>query len=243
MASKTISNFEGYVIRIAAFKENDAMMTILTSKGIISFAAKGVLKPTSKNAASCQLLSFSAFSLTEIKPGNFVLAESQCLSSVDGKDSLARLASFSFLAEVTSKSVLPEEGTEVFPWLDATLKSIEQGFDALTASLIYFAHILVILGYGLDVDECVYCGSKQAIKGISYSEGGFVCANHVNATTETLDARKLKILRYVFRCGIADLSRVSFEKEETQGLIEKLLRYFCDITGTDIKSGVLLLKA
>jgi DNA repair protein RecO (recombination protein O) len=243
MANKTISNFEGYVIRTAAFKENDAMVTVLTPKGPVSFAAKGVLKPTSKNAASCQLLSFSIFSLTEIKPGNYVLAESKCLSSVDGRDSLARLASFSFLAELTSKSILPEEETEVFPWLDAVLKSIDQGFDALTASLIYFAHILVILGYGLDVDECVYCGAKQAIKGVSYAEGGFVCASHVNESTEILDARKLKILRYVFRCGIADLSRISFDKEETQGFFEKLLRYFSDLTGTDIRSGALLLKA
>ena len=54
---------QGFVIKTVDYKEYDAIITCLTSDGIISFIAKGVNKLTSKNRVSCTLYSFSEFTL------------------------------------------------------------------------------------------------------------------------------------------------------------------------------------
>lgn len=237
-----MSDVEGYVIRLSAYKDSDAMVNVLTENGLVSFLARGVLKTTSKNAPACQLLSYSRFSLNEGKTAGIALKEALSLQVVDGRDSLARLASFSFLAELTSKVVQEDEGKAVFPWLKASLNAIAGNADALTCSLIFFAHVLEIAGYGLDVDECVYCGSKKDIAGISYSDGGFVCRNDLQEGVNALDARNLKILRYIFRCHLEDVPRVAFTKKECQDLFAPLGIYLNDLTGVTLKSLPILLQ-
>lgn len=239
----TVSNFEGYVIHLASFKDNDAMVSLLYPGGEVSFLARGILKPTSKNAGAMQLLSYSKVSLATNKGGAYSLKESLCLKPIDGRDDLSRLTAFSFLSEFTSKVVQNDEASEVYPWLKATLEALERGADAFSVSLIYFAHVLIIAGYGLNVDECVYCGSKKDIAGISYSDGGFVCKADLDEGGEALDVRNLKILRYIFRCGIGDIDRVKFEKGECQSLFHSLAVYLNDLTGVELKSLTLLLKA
>jgi DNA repair protein RecO len=146
MAATTITNLEGYVIHHAQYKENDAMVSVLSKDGLFSFLARGVLKPTAKNAASCQLLSYSRFSLSQEKNGAYSLKESEVLKMPDGKDSLERLTAFSFLAELTNKLVQSDEAIETYPFLEAAMEGIAQGVDAFTEALLYFSHVLVDCG-------------------------------------------------------------------------------------------------
>jgi DNA repair protein RecO len=241
--TRTLSDVEGYVIHLSAYKDNDAMVSVYTANGSISFLARGIQKTTSKNAASCQLLSYSHFSLEEGKSGGYSLKEGVSLKPIDGRDNLERLTAFSFLAELSAKLIQEDEVSEAYPWLKGSLDALEGNADPFTVSLIYFAHLLIIGGYGLDVDECIYCQSKSNIKGVSYADGGFVCANEMDEGAIPLDARHLKILRYVFRCGIGDIQRVAFSKEECQGFFQSLSQYLADLTGVELKSIALLLKA
>jgi DNA repair protein RecO (recombination protein O) len=242
MANPTINNIKGYVLHLSPYKESDAMVQVLSSDGLYSFLARGLAKPTSKLAGATQLLSYSQFSLNSSNGGTYSLKEAQGIKVVDGRDDLSRLTSFSFIAELSSKLIQDDEAVESYPWLEATLNALDKGFDAFTASLVYFAHLLIIAGYGLDVDECIVCGSKKDIAGISYSEGGFICKNDLEEGVEPADTRKLKILRYIFRCQISDLARVAFGKEECQALLNELSRYLNDLTGVTLKSIDLLLK-
>jgi DNA repair protein RecO len=241
--TRMLTEVEGYIVHISTYKDNDAMLNVFTKDGPVSFLARGVLKPTSKNAAACQLLSYSRFSLESGKNGALSLKEAQSLTPIDGRDSLERLTAFSFMSELTAKLIQDDEEKEAYPWLDASLKALEGNADAFSVCLIYFAHLLILCGYGLDVDECIYCQSKTNIKGVSYTDGGFVCANEMDEGAVALDPRHLKILRYIFRCGIVDIARVSFTKEECQGFIQSLSQYLADLTGVELKSTALLLKA
>jgi DNA repair protein RecO len=241
--TRMLTEVEGYVVHLSNYKDNDAMVNVFSGDGAVSFLARGVLKPTSKNAAACQLLSYSRFSLDSGKNGSLSLKEAQSLAPIDGRDSLERLTAFSFLSELTSKLVQEDEAKDAYPWLDATMKALEGNADAFSVSLIYFAHLLILCGYGLDVDECIYCQSKTNIKGVSYSDGGFVCANEMDEGATPLDSRHLKILRYIFRCGIPDIARVSFTKEECKGFLQSLSQYLADLTGVELKSTALLLQA
>src|SRR5574344_721374 len=163
--TRMLTEVEGYVVHLSNYKDNDAMINVFTKEGSLSFLARGVLKPTAKNAAACQLLSYSHFSLDPGKSGSLSLKEAQSITPIDGRESLDRLTTFSFISELTSKLVQEDEAKDAYPWLEGSMKALEAGADAFSVALIYFAHLLILCGYGLDVDECIYCQSKTNIKG------------------------------------------------------------------------------
>src|SRR5574344_3007760 len=232
----TLTDYEGYVIRAVNFRDNDQMITFLTADGLLSFLARGVSKVTSKNSAACRLLSHSKVSLSDGKAGGKSLAEGLCLEPAPEKEDLPTMASLTLLTELTAQTVQEDEAPKAYPWLAKALEAIRNGFDPLTADLIYFAHLLAIAGFGLNVDECVYCGEKRGIVGISYQDGGFVCKRCLNESSTEADPRKLKIIRYIFKCGLEDFTRVSFAKDECKTLLGELGRYLNDLTGVTIKS-------
>ena len=58
-----VIEIEGIVIRQVQYKEKDAMVSVLTKDGTVSFLARCILSPTSKNASSCLLFAYSNFTL------------------------------------------------------------------------------------------------------------------------------------------------------------------------------------
>jgi DNA repair protein RecO (recombination protein O) len=235
MAEKTIKTIEGFVLRSSPYKESDAMMNVLSSEGLFSFLGRGVQKNTSKNFASSQLLSKAKFSLVEQKNGGYALQESEVMSLPDGKSDLTRLAIFSFIAEASVKLISEEEASTIYPWLDQTMNLLKEEGKEASSALIYFCHLLAVIGYGLEVDECVVCGKKTDIIGVSFHEGGFVCRDCGSASSK-LGARDLKILRFCFKCGLSDALRVSFEAKESLALLKRLILYVEDFTGVKLKS-------
>ncbi|MCR4562464.1 MAG: DNA repair protein RecO C-terminal domain-containing protein, partial [Bacilli bacterium] len=111
-----------------------------------------------------------------------------------------------------------------------------KGFDAPTATLLYFAHLLNELGMGPNVDSCVFCGSKEHIAGFSYVDGGFVCKNDLNDSTDVCGSRKLKILRYIFRSRPENFLSVTFKKEECLEILDELANYLDGYNGIKITS-------
>ena len=235
MAGKIIKNIEGYVLRVSSYKENDAMVTVLASDGMYSFLARGVLKNTSKNFSSCQLLAKSRFSLNEQNSGNYSLSESQVINVPDGKSDLLRLGIFSFVSEACLKLVTEEEAKEIYPWLDKTMENLKEDGKEASSALVFLSHLLNEIGYGLEVSECVGCGGKTGIVGVSFKDGGFVCKDCAHES-DKMDNRDLKILRFCFKCQISDVDRVTFEKEESIKLLKRLIRYIDSFTGVKLKS-------
>ena len=60
----------GIVIKSIPYGENDAIISCLSADGIITFKARGILKPSSKNMSSCLMYAYSEFTLEEKKGNN-----------------------------------------------------------------------------------------------------------------------------------------------------------------------------
>lgn len=239
MAEKTIKNIEGIVLRSTPYKESDAMVNVLSHDGLFSFLGRGVQKNISKNFASCQLLSKAKFSLVEQKNGGYALSESEVISLPDGKGDLTRLAIFSFLSEVSVKLISEEEAGQIYPWLCQTMDLLKEAGKEASSALIYLCHLLSVIGYGLEVNECVTCGKKTNIVGVSFRDGGFVCSDCASPSMK-MTPRNLKILRFCFKCGLEDALRVSFEPKESLSLLKNLISYVEDFTGVKVRSLELL---
>ncbi len=232
---------EGYVLRVVPYKETDLIVTALDEDGMFSFLARGGNKINGKNAAACRLLSYSRFSLLILaNKERLTLKESEPIIPLKEKEDLTYMSLVFFLSEINSKFLSEEDAKEIFPYFDKAMRKIDEGYPIHSACLLYFAKLITIMGYGLEVDSCVISGKKTDIIGINYVEGGFVSKGYENSNTVLLSSRSLKILRYAFIYPLSDFGRVSFEKEESISLILQLSRYLESMTGVKLKSTSML---
>ena len=235
--------FEGIVIRRTTYKEGAAMITVLTKDGIRSFLAKGVLKMTSKNASSVNLFTKSRLQVFHGQDGDWLRVGEVIESFPNINGDLEKLAILDFVSELTNTLIGQNDAKIIYDFLNKTLESLNGGFDAWTALAIYFAHVLSIAGYGLNVDKCSICGKTSSIVSLSYKDGGFICENCFDASKHTkTDVRKLKILRYIFKVDLDNFTRVTFGKDELKNIIFELADFLDWTSQIKFKSLILLNK-
>ena len=231
----------GIVLRCSDYKEADAMVNALGKDGFFSFRARGIRKLTSKNAPAVQPFSYSQFSLFKSNGGGLTLKEASPVSFYGPKEDLAESAVAAFLQELTLRIVQEDEAPEAFPYLLKALELIKSGKDPLTMGLLYFAKVLSIGGYGLEVGECVLCHGKRNVVSLSYEEGGFVCADDFDPSIhEKTPVRIRQITRFLFRCEAKYFERVSFSPSECLLFYKYLAQYLENLTGVRLKSVSLL---
>ena len=95
-----VIEIEGIVIRQVQYKEKDAMISVLTKDGTVSFLARGILNPTSKNASSCLLFAYSNFTLNS-KQDKLTLTQGKLIKSYYHLyESLEKMASIQLVCEL-----------------------------------------------------------------------------------------------------------------------------------------------
>lgn len=221
---KEIKIIEGYLIRLAHYKDNDEIATFLTREGLHTFRVRGGKKITSKNASSLLYLSYSSCMIENFN-GLWTLKESKCLIVPPYNDDIKMMSSLSFILEICQKLISEDTAKESYNYLEATMEAINKGFSPINACLLLISKFIYLQGYGLNVDECIYCHKKTNINGIDLNEGGFTCSDEHSPNIIKLSGRKLKIIRYAFRYNLNDFNRVSFEDKECLEIINLLTDY------------------
>lgn len=233
----------GIVTRLTPFKEKDAIVNIVSPERTFSFLARGVLVIASKNMASVQPFTQSRFLLTKGKEGLTLRTGTVIESYASSKEKLEGLTAISFIGELTNKMIDSEEAPKIYPFLEKALLLINQGFNALTITLLYLASSMKAAGLGLEVSKCVISGQRSDISAISYLDGGFVAAPYFDALRhQKCSDRKLKIIRQIFLAQPEDYNRVAFERWECLEIIKELAIYLQDAAGIRLKSVTLLEK-
>lgn len=233
--------FEGIVIRSTSYKEGAVMITVLTKDKIRSFLAKGVLKITSKNAPSVNLFTKSKFQVFHGADGDWLRVGEIIKSYPNISKDLEKLAILDFISELTNTLLSSSDVGNLYDYLDKTLECLDGDFSPWTALAIYFAHVLTLAGYGLNVDKCAICGKKESIVSLSYKDGGFICENCFDKTRHIkTDTRKLKILRYIFKVDIENFDRVTFGNDEIKQIVFELSEFLNWTSQVEFKSLTLL---
>ncbi|MDY3890192.1 MAG: DNA repair protein RecO [Bacilli bacterium] len=222
-------NVQGIVLKQVHYKEKDCMITLLTENKIISFLARGILSPNSKNASSCLQYNLSEFTLSE-KNSHLTLKQGKSIHTFKNLyENLDNISCVSLMSEATLKFI--DEAYEViYPYFKNILFSLEEGFDSATLLAIYLAQIIKYSGYKLEYDSCVECGTKKDIVSISYSSGGFLCKNCVN-NNSFFAPSLLKSFRYVFMISSSSLKHYVLNKNDSYSLIKNFSSYLCDSFG------------
>ncbi len=165
---------KGIVINSIEYKENDAIVTIITKEfGKVALYVKGYKKITSKNVYATQLFDHSNF-LFDYNPNKSIqiLKSANLINQFSNiKTDYEKIAIASVICE-TADAV--EEN--VYDLLFETLTLLNDENQQYLVLNVYLVTMLNILGIAPFVDGCVNCGRTDSIESISISEGGFICS-------------------------------------------------------------------
>lgn len=174
-------NFIGFVSQNIAYKDNDAIISVLTKDGKKTFTAKGIQKITSKNAPNCRYFMISEF-ITQSKSeqSNQTLKNACCLKIYKRPfDDLLVSTSFLFIASLLDKLSDSINGYDIAIFC---FEKLDEGIYPLIV-LNHFLKILTAgLGYQSNLSGCVSCGKKNHLISFDFESGGFICNECFDST-------------------------------------------------------------
>lgn len=194
--------FLGIVIANREYREQDALLHVLCSNGILlSIHARGIQKVKSKNASACQLFTESRFLLNYREASNI-----QSLRSAEIQNSyrtiredLYRQSIAAYMCEVMDASQFEEN---VYPLLKTTLDILAKCEDPLYILCLFQSIINHLHGIEPYVDGCVRCGATKRIKAISTLDGGLICEGCCTSQDVIKEISQLKTFRLLCKAKL-----------------------------------------
>ena len=206
--------FDGIVLKSTPFQENDKMVTVISSDRYHSFLARGVMKLESKNAPSVIDFVKGHYEISKGKNGETLRRGSLIESYSKIKEDITSLSVLDFIKEITIKLTPDSDSYKIYPFLEKSLFLLNSGFSSFSVLVTYFAKMLIVSGYALNVSSCVRSNTKKDIIGLSYSDGGFVskeCFDELNDKRLTSD--ELNVIRYIFLVDVDRYGTVNLEEK------------------------------
>ncbi len=224
---------QGLVLRITPYKDNDALLTVLTNQyGKLTVKARGLRKKNSPLVAPCQLLAFGEFMLFEYK-GMYTINEAvsvqlfQNLRTDLTKLSLATY--FAQVAELVSQEDMsnPELLSLVLNCLH-TLSTTDISQELVKA--VYELRCACIAGYMPDLSGCLRCGAQYPDR-FNISQGILECSGcrdyGVDGIRMPLLPGALDAMRYICYCDGKKLFGFQIGQESVQILSQLTESYLC----------------
>ncbi len=166
------------VLKTAAYRDNDKMLTLLTAqKGKVSALARGARKPLASLAAVTDVFCCAEFSLYE-KNGRYTVTQALLKNNFYNiRGDMKRLSVASAAVEMSElASSEEEENARLFALLASALYALDTGTDAETVFSFFSVKLLDILGLRPVTDRCAACGGPAADR-INVQLGGAVCGS------------------------------------------------------------------
>ena len=231
------------VLSINQYKEKDAVITAISQSETITFLARGIKDPKSKNTAINNPLMIADIDLME---GDFkypiLKSSKEILTPMKLKTDSAYLGTLLLMNEMMLHFFPDEEKAKMFAYLEEGVTSLKKTDNWLMTLLIFMARAMSIGGFELEVNRCVICGKKNRIVAFSFVEGGFICEECANEETERdLTKDQMLLLRAIFNSRDYHLVESSFNKEDALVLLDKFIAFSEEAFGYHLKNTRLIL--
>ncbi len=208
----------GLVLRVTAYKDQDALLTLLTpNHGKITVKARGLRRKNSPLIAACQLLAYGEFTLFEYK-GMYTINEAHSVELFTSlRKDLQKLSLgtyFAQAAEVLSQEDLPN------PELLSLVLNCLHALSKLKVSenlvkSVFELRSACLAGYAPDLEGCYQCADPYPDR-FDISEGRLECVKCHNHGSEgirmPITSGVLDAMRYI--CGCDSKKLFSFTAGE-----------------------------
>ena len=231
------------ILSISPYKDKDAVISAISKDQFITFLARGIKDPKSKNSAINNPLTIADIDLMD---GNFkypVLKSSKQLFTPMSLDMNSKyIGSLMLMNEIVNYLFPDEEKVNLFEPLEKGIVSLKKDKDWLSVLLVFMANAMRLGGFELEVNRCVNCGSKSNIVAFSFLDGGFLCKNCVNEETSyDLSKSQMLLLRKVFNARDYHLLEDGYGQEDGLVLFKKFVDFMQEAFGYRFKNLRLIL--
>lgn len=231
------------VLTINPYKEKDAVISAISENEFITFLARGIRDPKSKNAAINNPLCIADI---ELMDGNFkhpILKSSKQLFTPMRLEMDAKyLGSLILMNEIVTYLFPDEEKPKMFKVLEEAVTALKKSDDWLLALLIFMSHALRVGGFELEVNKCVVCESKKNIVAFSFIEGGFMCADCITPeVSRDLNKNQMLLLRKIFNSRDFSILGSEYDHDEAIVLFQKVIEFMEEAFGYHFKNLCLIL--
>lgn len=233
----------GIIIRVLCRKERDAIISILTKKGIIHFFACDVFKIDSSNIILNSRLLYAKFVFLNSEK-NLIFKEFYPITNCFYYSQFIKLVAINFISDIINY-FFKNDMILIYDYLLETISLIndQKINDQKILNLItaFLAIALRLSGFSLNVEN--YCViSKNEIKcydiaGISFFDGGFISKKQFDYNKHKFYSPiKCKILKFLFKMKIDDLKVINFSKNEIIEILNDLISYSYFQTDTHFRN-------
>ena len=226
------------VLSVSPYKEKDAVVTAISENETITFLARGIKDPKSKNAVLNNILTVADIELME---GDFkypILKSSKPLFSSLKMDMDEKyLGSLMFIDEMMLNLFPSEEQFVMFPFLEKAVETLKESNDWLMTLMLFMNHVIRLGGFQLEANKCVMCGAKKSIVAFSFNDGGFVCQNcYQEEMGRDLSKDQMLLVRRIINCPDYSLVKEEYTESDAVQLFHKFIQYIEEAFGYHFKN-------
>lgn len=227
----------GLILRKTDRGEADQVLTVYTKDfGKLDISAKAIRKITSKLRSGADLFYFSEIEFIQGKKQK-TLTDAIAIEKFDNtRKDLDKLKIASQIAGTFDSLVHGQEkDEELFNLLSETFNKLNNCREPVV-SLVYhyfFWNLFFLLGYQVDLYNCVICQSKLFPSDLYFSveDGGIVCGDCLGKAAKCgmISADVIKIIRLFIRKDWKILEKLKIEREHLDSLkliAENCLSYY-----------------
>lgn len=230
------------VLTANQYKEKDAIVTAIAQKQLITFLAKGINDPKSKNSVLNNPLTIVDIELVEGNLKYPVLKNSkQLFTPLKVEMDANYLGALLVIGEMMLNLFPDEEKNKMFACLEEGVEALRKTNDWLMSLLVFMSHAIRIGGFELEVNQCVICGNKQKIVAFSFVDGGFICEKcYHDDIVRNLSKEQMLLLRKIFNARDYFISGTEYSRQDALVIFEKVIEYIEEAFGYHFKNLKLL---
>ena len=222
--------------------KKDAIVNAISEEGDVTFLARGILDPKSKNAALNNILTIADIELSE---GNYKYQVLKSSANVQNpmkiNNTYDYLTSLMLVGEATKYLLQDDEKARIFPFLISAIEALKKKENSLLVALMHIAKLFQYSGYEFETNHCVFCGTKANIATFSFKDGGFVCQDCLNMDTEMgLNKNQMLLLRFVFNTSDFNSDYPNYQRDDALVILNKFFEFISDSYGIILKSAKLI---
>ena len=200
MLNKKIKNINGIVISVSPYKDESAIVSLITEKGLFSvyvnnaYKAKNILKPL--------LIPFNYLLVEYVDSDDKFIIAKYCEIIKEYFPLFNNYKHTLFLQTIIQLISFLYSYDEIFNLLSflTILDCASQKKDLLSLLLLFIGNIYRDLGLKQNSSSCVFCNSKENIVSFSLYDGGFICESCLSKQNkfEVKDKSDLFVFKYAF---------------------------------------------
>ena len=228
---------QGIVIRHRELGEADRILSLYTlEKGKVQAIAKGVRKIKSRKAGHLEPFTQVILQLAKGLILDVITQVDTIRNFENIKKNLILTAQASYVLEILDRFTYEEgENRPLYNLLIETLVRLDNGISPAIAVHYYEVHLMDILGFRPQLQECVVCGAAIQPENQYFSAklGGVICPRSLSGDPSawSISMEALKYLRFFQRSPWPQVKNRSIPEEvdkELSVLIEKYLTYLLE---------------